>query len=172
MLLFGLWLILSGRYDAVHIAFGIISVILVMALNHRVYRLQLFKGDVPSMSRLHIGRFICFIPWLLCEIVRASLQVARVVLHPRMPINPSLLRFRVNMPCLNSAVMLGNCITLTPGTVTIELKDNEFLVHALLDESAAGLINGTMQTHVARLFQKSPSDIVSEVKVITSVSEM
>lgn len=101
------------------------------------------------------------------------MQVAYVVLHRRMPIHPVLLKFKVKLPNVGAQVILGNSITLTPGTITIDIKGNEFLVHALIPDSYVGLVDGTMPRRVAELFRKSPPrDIVSDIEIIKSREEM
>jgi multicomponent Na+:H+ antiporter subunit E len=163
------WFLLSWKFDQPHIIFGAISVVAVLLLNYNIFRIQFFRGDIPEWERIRIVGFVRYLPWLLLEIVLASLQVAYVVLHPRMPIKPLLLRFNVKLPNLAAKIILGNSITLTPGTITIELKEDEFLVHALLDESIKGLTDGTMQTKVAKIFRKSVPHIVSNVRISRSM---
>lgn len=170
-ILMAFWMLLSSMFNVFHILVGVLSVVLVLLLNNKIFRVQFFKGDVPEWERMRVGGLLGYIPWLLLEIVLASLQVAYVVLHPRMPIKPLLLKFTARLPNIGAKVMLANSITLTPGTITIEIRDDEFLVHALLDESTASLREGTMQTRVANIFRKSPSNIVSGVKIIRNVEE-
>lgn len=159
------WLLLSWQFNLYHIVFGLVSVIIVVALNHKVFRIQFFKGDVPEWERIRPIGLLRYLPWLMLEIVLASLQVAYVVIHPKMPIKPLLLRFKAKLPNIGATVVLANSITLTPGTITIEVKDGEFLVHALLDESIGRLVDGTMQTKVAKIFRKSVSHIVSDIMI-------
>jgi multicomponent Na+:H+ antiporter subunit E len=93
-----------------------------------------------------------YVPWLVWEIVASGLQVAYVVLHPRMPIAPGLVRIRVNLPHTLANLTLANSITLTPGTVTLDVDGDEFLVHALTPASARGIELGEIQSRVATLF--------------------
>ena len=163
LLLIGLWLHLSGKFDFFHIALGLVIVALVMFINAPLKDIKFFKDDYFAWDCLQYGALICYIPWLVSEIVIASFQVAYLVLHPQMPVTPHLVKFRVNMPNLAAKVILGNSITLTPGTVTIELSGDQFLVHALTQQSAENLVNGKMPTKVARLFDLSASEVVSDV---------
>lgn len=163
--LMAFWLLLSWQLDLYHIVVGFVSTVVVVALNHRVFRVQFFKGDVPEWERMRPIGILRYIPWLVLEIVLASLQVAYVVLHPKMPIRPLLLRFTAKLPNIGATVVLANSITLTPGTITIEVKNDRYLVHALRDESITGLTDGTMQTQVAKIFRKSVQNIVSNVKI-------
>jgi len=171
VILMVLWLLLSGHFDVFHISLGVFSVALVIAANARINRVQFFKGDVPEWERLRFNRLLRYLTWLVWQIVVAGLQVAYVVLSPRIRVDPSLLRFRARMPSVGAAVILGNSITLTPGTLTLEINKDEFLVHSLMDESMSGLVDGTMPTMVARMFRARPSDVISDVRITKSVEE-
>ena len=159
------WLLLSGHYDITHISFGVFSVTLVMLINYPLRR-HLFSLEERSEAPVSIPRLIFYIFWLLGQIVIASLQVAYVVLHPRRPIDPALLRFRTSLGNTRSKVILGNSITLTPGTITLEIAEDEFLVHALMDVSSTGIIDGTLPGQVAKLYDRRPGQVLGEVEVI------
>lgn len=156
--LFVLWLILSGKFDAFHVIMGAVSALCV-ALGTR--RLMLLPPDIgpPGTHPVNVLplRFLGYIPWLIWEIVVASLHVAYVVLHPRMPIQPRLLRFHTSFPHVLAQLTLATSITLTPGTVTLDVDNDEFLVHALTDTSAQGLEphGGAMHRRMAALFRLS-----------------
>ncbi len=79
-----------------------------------------------------------------------------VVLHPKMPISPCLVRFRISLPHALARLTLATSITLTPGTVTLDVQDDEFLVHALTASNARALCpqegSGAIQRRVAALY--------------------
>ncbi len=156
--LFVLWLILSGKFDAFHVSIGAVSALCV-ALGTR--RLLLLPPDIgrPGTHPTNVLplRFLGYIPWLIWQIIVSSLHVAYVVLHPKMPIQPRLLRFDTSFPHVLAQLTLATSITLTPGTVTLDVDNDEFLVHALTDTSAQGLEpqGGPMHRRVAALFQPS-----------------
>ena len=156
--LFVLWLILSGKFDAFHVSIGAVSALCV-ALGTR--RLLLLPPDIgpPGTHPTNVLplRFLGYIPWLIWQIIVSSLHVAYVVLHPKMPIQPRLLRFDTAFPHVLAQLTLATSITLTPGTVTLDVDNDEFLVHALTDTSAKGLEpqGGPMHRRVAALFQPS-----------------
>ena len=171
VLLMLFWLILSGHYDLMHISFGVFSVILVMLMNYslrrRLFAMEEHSGDL----KLSLLRLIAYIPWLLWQIVIASMQVAWVVLHPKCPIDPALLRFRTRLGNMSAKVILGNSITLTPGTITLEIEKDEFLVHSMMDISYSGIIDGTLPGEVAKLYERSPGQVVSDVEVIKTEAD-
>jgi multicomponent Na+:H+ antiporter subunit E len=120
---------------------------------------------------LRLTRMLFYVPWLVWQIVVASLQVAAVVLNPKMPIDPSILRFKTRLPSTSAKVILGNSITLTPGTITMQIKGDEFLVHALMDASSTGIIDGSLPGEVAKLYEKKPEQVVKAVKIIKSKAD-
>ena len=133
VLLLIFWLLLSGHYDLMHVSFGIFSVALVMLIHYplrrRLFALEEERSASLSFSRLL--RLSFYIPWLIIQIVVSSLQVARCVLHPRCPFDPSLLRFKTKLKNVSSRVVLANSITLTPGTITLEISNLNRLPVAL-----------------------------------------
>lgn len=165
VLLMGFWIILSGRMDAFHLILGAISVVMVIALNYRFKREKFAEGDHAEWEDLRIEYVIPFLSWLMWEIVLGSFHVAYVVLHPRMPVSPSLVKFRVGIPSLNARVLLGNVITLTPGTITLELEGEEFLVHSITREASTGILNGVMAKKVSQLFSGPVEPILSAVRM-------
>lgn len=166
LLLMALWLIFSGRFDALHISFGVISVAVVLGLNRRLARNPHFSMPGERSEPILLRRLPGYLLWLIWEIILANLQVAYLILHPKMPINPRLLQFRTHEPTAAAKAILGNSITLTPGTLTIDIKGDRFLVHALVPSSAESLADGTMQTRVARLFSKDVGVAVKEVRFL------
>ena len=160
--LFAVWLVFSGHYQAKFIVFGAVSAGLVTFLTY-----HLLKGGTMPDGREEASlfltitqwfRLLTYLPWLVWSIVQANLQVAYLVLHPRLPIHPVLLRFSTGMRSPVARVVLANSITLTPGTVTVSLEDGEYIVHTILPALAGGLVSGRMGNRVATVFgeEKEP----------------
>jgi multicomponent Na+:H+ antiporter subunit E len=180
-LLLGVWLLMSGHYDVFHISMGVFSALFVVLLHVRLRKYYFFEEELAEAKarmkdvftvRLRYGRVLFYIPWLIWQIVVASLQVAAVVLNPKMPIDPALLRFKTNFPNTSARVILGNSITLTPGTITIRIKDDEFLVHALMDVSSSGIVDDSLPGEVAKLYEKNPDQVVHDMKIIKSGADL
>lgn len=149
--LMGFWLLFSGRYDAFHVVAGVLSVIVVLGLNRRLTGTRLFPADVHR--DLGAVRLIRYVLWLVLQIVTAAIQVARLVLSRRPALDPSLVEFHAEMPNASAQTVVANSITLTPGTVTVEMDRGVFLVHALTDRARSSLLTGSIPTRVARLFE-------------------
>ena len=101
---------------------------------------------------LHFSlKLVKFWLWLLREIWTSSLEVARIVLHPDLPIKPRVVTIRTNSDHNFDQVILGNSITLTPGTLTLDVYDGVLRVHALTEEGAKNVSNGEMVTKTTNL---------------------
>ena len=161
--LLALWLLFSGHYDVFHISAGVISVGLIMLLNRELFRVRLFPGDIHR--EIKISAVFPYVFWLLKEIIIAAIGVARIVLSPKMPVDPSLLEFHAELPNAGSQTILANSITLTPGTITIDITHGVFLVHAITDSASANLAEGVMPARVAHLYRDDESGEVTDVKI-------
>jgi multicomponent Na+:H+ antiporter subunit E len=172
MLLMAVWLILSGYYDFLHIFYGVISVTFVLWLNSRL-RIYPLIDEGCGENRIILSRLLLYIPWLLWQIALSGIYVAGVVLKPHPRLAPSIVRFTSRQPGMVARVILGNSITLTPGTVTISIDGDVFTVHALTADTAAGLVSGDMESRVARLYGESISaeDACSDVHQVRSGRE-
>ncbi len=170
-LLMVFWLSMSGHYDLMHISFGIFSVLLVMLIHHPLRKHLVAVGEHSAALKLRLARLTYYIPWLLWQIVVASLQVAYAVLHPKCPIDPAMLRFKTKLGNWSSKVILGNSITLTPGTITVDIEGEEFLVHSLMDVSSSGIVDGTLPGEVAKLYERSPGQVVRDVRMMKTAAD-
>lgn len=142
------WLLLSGIYAPFLIAAGI-GCALAVALIAR--RMHLIDSEGHPIH-LCLRAFLWYWPWLLKEIAKSAWQVARIVLHPKLPISPTIVRFKPSQQSDLGLVIHANSITLTPGTMCIEATREEFLIHALTAEGAAGTCTGSdMDRRVAKL---------------------
>jgi multicomponent Na+:H+ antiporter subunit E len=143
--LFAFWLLLSGIYTPFLVLSGLAAAVAVAAL---AWRMEVADREGHPV---HLGPgALAYWPWLVKEILVSGWTVARIVLHPRLPISPTLARFRPSQASAVGLVTHANSITLTPGTVTIEAGHDEFLVHALTREGAAGLAGSEMDRRVRR----------------------
>ena len=151
LIMFGFWILLSGKFDLFHLTLGLISSGLVSFLSA-----DILMHETGKISRLSTGfRFISYIPWLLYQIVLSTIHVAFLALHPKMldQIDPTIVTFKTKLTSNIARVALANSITLTPGTITIRIEDNVFYVHAISRKVAADL-PGEMEDRLARVFER------------------
>lgn len=93
-------------------------------------------------------RALLYWPWLLAEIVKSNIQVARIIVDRSLPISPRVISVKASQPDELGHVIYGNSITLTPGTVSIDVKGHEIEVHALAEVFATSLETGDMDRRV------------------------
>ena len=130
LVLAAFWIGLSGHFDLIHLAFGFVSVTLVTALTWR-----LLTGDGPLASGITaLLRLALYLPWLLWAIFRSNVDVL-LRLVGVLPVEPVMVRFTPDLESDFAKTALANSITLTPGTVTVDVVDGEFLVHGIAPES-------------------------------------
>ena len=149
-LLAATWLLLSGHYEPLILVFGAISCAIVALL---AYRMQVIDYEShPINLGWRLPFYWC---WLLWEIVKANIDVAKRILNPRLPISPTIFTLKPTQPTELGLVIYANSITLTPGTVTLQVTRDELEVHALSQEAADDLARGEMDRRVTWIEEAS-----------------
>ena len=112
-----------------------------------------FSGQ-PSFLRIgkQLVRMVIYAPYLLKEIAVANLQIAYVVLHPDLPIDPEIVELQAAVRGDTAVTTLANSITLTPGTLTVSVTDRAFAIHSLTAGSRADLFDGGLERAVRFVF--------------------
>lgn len=123
------WMTLSGYFKPMLLSLGVISIVLVVWMCQRMRILD--EETAPYMT---VPQTISYFAWLFVEIVKANVAVVRAVLSPDMHVSPTLTKIPLSQKSDIGKVMFANSITLTPGTVSLDLQDDHILVHALLSE--------------------------------------
>ena len=143
--LFGFWITLSGYLEPFLVSAGAASAAAVVWFAHRMALID-HEGHP-----IHLGRkFFTYLPWLFKEIARSAWQVSRIILTPRLCVTPELVRVKTSQRTTVGVVTYANSITLTPGTISVEVAKGTILVHALTGEGAASLVAGDMDRRVTR----------------------
>ena len=140
------WLLWSGIYKPLLLALGLLSCLLTIYIKHRM---DYFATDVFALR--FGGRLLRYWLWLAKEVVKSSLDVARIVLSPSLPISPQIVRIKASCEHPVDQAILANSITLTPGTLALDVHDGEIIVHALTQAGANELKQGEMDRRVATL---------------------
>ena len=140
------WIINSGHFDLLLLSLGVASVAIVIIVNQLMTR----AGDEHLPTIISSPRLPLYIAWLLKEIVKSNI-VIRCIWQSKPDIQPQIIKIKVSQQSDLFKVLYANSITLTPGTVTIEIEDDEFTVHALTRSSREGLESGEMNDRVRSL---------------------
>jgi len=152
LVMFAMWLVFSGRFDAFHLILGVLSSIIVAFLSGDL----LFPAALDRALPLVWLRFIGYIPWLLLQILKANLHVMYLVFHPRMRelIDPQIIEFDSQLSSDVARMTFANSITLTPGTITVNVTAiGKFSVHCIDAESGKPL-PGEMEAKIAQVFME------------------
>ena len=145
IVMFVFWLLLSGYFTVFLVTMGALSAVAIVALGRRMEVVDR-EGHPIDMG----WRVFTYWPWLAKEIAKSAWDVARIIVDPRLPISPRLVRAKATQKTAVGVVTYANSITLTPGTISVDVREGEILVHALTRESAAGLLEGEMDRRVTR----------------------
>lgn len=160
VLAFVIWILLTwpfaeGRIDLQVVIAGLIASILVSVLFHEV----LPKEHHVFISPVRVFWFLVYVPVFLYYMVKANLDVLYRALHPKMPIRPGIVKIKTNLKSDSAITALANSITLTPGTMTVDLTDDGFLYIHWINvksedvEQATKDISQTFEWFIKRIFE-------------------
>ena len=147
--LFVLWLVLSASYDVIHVVMGIVIAAILVWINPK---------PAPSTRKFSWLSAIGYIPWLFGRVLKSGFHVSKLILDPALPIKPELLHHKTSLRSDGELVVLGNSITLTPGTITIEVAPGELIVHSIDAPSQGDLVSGILDNKIGRLFPMEERD--------------
>jgi len=136
------WIILSERFTMEGIIVGSFITLIVLYFNKDSLKNISFKKVINLKALKYWSLFVIL---LIKEIIKANFHVAKIVLSPKLRIAPVITGIKTDVKSEMHRVILGNSITLTPGTLTISLKNNELLVHCLEEESIKGVFNCNLE---------------------------
>lgn len=139
------WLLLSGHFDPFLVVSGAVAAVAIALVGRRIG-----YADEEGHPAELILPGLRYWPWLAKEIVKSTIDVARIILDPALPISPRLILVSPSQKTAVGKVTYANSITLTPGTITVEVgrHDHRFVVHALTEAGAAGVETGDMDRRV------------------------
>lgn len=128
-LLAATWWVLSGFTKPIILTLGAISLCLVLLICSRMKILD--RETAPYLSILQT---LAYFGWLFVEIIKANIAVVRQIISPDMEVSPTMTKIPTGKKTDLAKTMFANSITLTPGTVSIDLEEDHILVHALLSD--------------------------------------
>ncbi|MBE9538268.1 MAG: Na+/H+ antiporter subunit E [Proteobacteria bacterium] len=140
------WLFWSGLFQPLLLALGALSCLLTCYVAQRMHYF-----DDETFALRFSPTFVAYLGWLAKEVLRSSLEVSRVVLDPRLPISPRVVEIDAGALHAVDQAILGNSITLTPGTLAIDVHRGIIQVHCLTKEGAQSLVSSDISGRVAAL---------------------
>lgn len=141
------WFALAGIPDFVSLTLGIISSIFVSLISGKF----LF-GNTDNVKKfiLRAPRMIGYFFFYLKDITLANIDVAYRVLHPKMPIDPCIIEYETKLKSDFGITVAANSITITPGTVTVDIVNGKLFVHAIVPELAESIVDGELDSRIMR----------------------
>ena len=141
------WLLLSGYFTPLMLCFGAISIAIVVYL---LNRMNLVDGEYPSIDQ--VINVVRYVPWLFGQILSSSLRVTKLIWGDPSKVSPALKKISVKNVAVTSRAYYANSITLTPGTLSVDLVDDEITVHALQASSIDELERGAMEQKITGIW--------------------
>jgi multicomponent Na+:H+ antiporter subunit E len=140
------WLLLSGHFTPLLLTLGVASVLLVIWFLRRMDRVD----HEPIRLWPGLG-LLLYLTWLLWSVIKANIDLARRIWDPKLPIRPVWARLETRVATPLEKTLYANSITLTPGTLTTDVRDDHFLIHAVSQEGVDELRDGEMERRILRL---------------------
>jgi multicomponent Na+:H+ antiporter subunit E len=151
MALFVFWILLSASFEWIHLGLGLICSFIVAWVN---------SGHSPFVPKFRLWlRFLIYLPWLFYKIVESSLHLSKLILNPALPIAPQLISVETKLRHRAAVVLLGNSITLTPGTITAEVDHNKLIVHAMDKDLGEDITSKQIESKIADIFKDEEPDL-------------
>lgn len=148
--LFFFWVALSGQYTPILLTAGFASAVVCVLAAIRM-RVADAEGHPTGLFR----GAVTYYPWLALEIAKSGWSVTKVILHPGLPISPTMTVVHASQRTTAGVATYANSITLTPGTVTVGVNGNDLTVHALVKDGALDLEGGGMDRRVSQFEGKA-----------------
>jgi|TARA_B100000929_G_scaffold113635_1_gene90084 multicomponent Na+:H+ antiporter subunit E len=149
LVFFGIWLLWSGHYSFDHTLVFVLGAVSCAAV---VFIIKRARIDDAEGHPIHLfGRALVYWPWLIWAIVKANIDVTLRILKPGLPISPTLVKVRPSQKTDLGRVIYANSITLTPGTVSVEMDEDTIVVHAISREGTEELKDGDMDRRVTAM---------------------
>ncbi len=141
-----IWLLLSGHYTLLILSLGVLSVLTVTWFVWRMDRVDGELAVLPLRPRL-----LYYLLWLMWQVVLANIDVVRRIWDPSLPIRPTWQRLDIKVSSPLATMIYANSITLTPGTLTTDVREDHFMVHSLTADGIEELRKGGMEKQIQRL---------------------
>ncbi len=148
LLLFGFWVLLMGAWTLEIALTGLVVAGLVYAF------CCAFMGYSPRKEwavAKRLGRIIGYFAYLVGEIFKSAFAVIRLIWSPRLVTEPKLSSFHTRLRTPAGKVVLANSITMTPGTITVDVRGDKFLIHCLDADFDVGQEGFEMEQRVMKV---------------------
>lgn len=154
LLLFGFWVVMTWTLALPDLIAGFLIALLLSILFHSIFEEDLLKLFNP----VRLFWFLVYVPVFLKYLVIANLDVAYRVINPGLPIKPGIVKIKTGLKTNLAKTFLANSITLTPGTMTVDIQDEFLYIHWINVKKsdvagATAEISETFEKHIKRIFE-------------------
>lgn len=136
ILFFLMWVVFNGKLTVEIAIFGLVIAAVMYAFLCKFMDYSIAKDIAICKKSIFI---LYYIAVLIKEIIKANMATMRLIVSPKRVAEPVLVRFKTNLKSKTARVILANSITLTPGTITVSLEEDEYVVHCLDKSMAEGM---------------------------------
>ncbi|NBJ91049.1 Na+/H+ antiporter subunit E [Parablautia muri] len=136
LIFFFIWIIFNGQFTLEIAAFGIVIA------GGIYWFICKFLNYNPKMDMILVKKLFQILHYLfvlIIEIIKANFTVVKMIMSSKYEIEPVVIKFRANLKTKPARILLANSITLTPGTITVSLSNDEYMVHCLDKSLAQGI---------------------------------
>ena len=153
-LVFVFWLVISASLAPVDVVVGAVLSLLLGWWSARF----LWAGRAPRISLRESLALLRYLAGFSLQVLHSAIHVALVVVDPRLPIAPRLFVCRTQLQREVSRIAFAHSVSLTPGTLTVDVTGGDFLVHCLDEESVERILSGELERRIARVFERGESE--------------
>jgi multicomponent Na+:H+ antiporter subunit E len=147
VLLLTVWLLNSGHYNPLLLSLGAASILFVLFVS---IRMDIVDDESQPIHILSLAMFAYWL-WLLKELIVSNIDVTKRIWLGKSSIDPQIKTLSLKQKSALAQVIYANSITLTPGTITMELNEDSLIVHSLCKEGMLSLETETMSNKVCNL---------------------
>ena len=140
------WLMVTGDFSILNVSLGLASSLLVLAISSRMDVVDHESQPIHLTPRLPV-----YLGWLAVQVIKSNLAVTRLIWKPDLAISPDMIVLNLSQESVLGKVIYANSVTLTPGTVTLNIQDEVILVHTLTRSDSNTLQQGEMDRRVSYL---------------------
>jgi multicomponent Na+:H+ antiporter subunit E len=148
------WIMLTFEFTIPNLIVGVVASLITAALFTRFFVKNVYKLIQPHRYFWFLVYLVVFI-W---ECIKANIDVAYRVLHPSMPIRPGIVKVKTTLKSDMAKMLLANSITMTPGTISVDIIDDYLYIHWIYissddPEVYTGIITGAFEKYIKRIIE-------------------
>jgi multicomponent Na+:H+ antiporter subunit E len=151
---FAFWLVITASLAPADLVLGALLSLLLGGWSAHF----LWAGSTPELSVRQLFALLCYLVQFSGQVFLSALHVAHVVVDPRLPIRPRLIVCRTRLQRDVARIAFAHSVSLTPGTLTVDMDGGTFLVHCLDEESAARIQSGALERQIAQVFERERAE--------------